>query len=184
MKVRAVFLRFGASVQRLSVLQAYQEFYALWLEEMQENRIPNVGTLCALVASHQGLPTKGDVGEAWIKAAQKVLEDPEREWELVGHDFTETVQRLSCSDLHYDYRCVLSRCGSTAKHPGHRDLSNPGNCREHCAYYIFRGNGDFLIQALRFTESTGNWACRLQDHQLNIKDHQICKILRTSEGKL
>eukprot|EP00438_Fugacium_kawagutii_P026998 Skav224004 [mRNA] locus=scaffold2619:51010:57912:- [translate_table: standard] len=94
-KARALFLRFGTSVQRLSVVQAYQEFYALWLEVMQENCIPNVGTLCALVASHQALPTKGDVGEAWIKAAQKVLEDPEREFELVGHDFTETVHRLS-----------------------------------------------------------------------------------------
>lgn len=126
MKARAVFLRFGTSVQRLSVAQAYQEFHALWLEEMQENRIPNIGTLCALVASHQALPTKGDVREAWIKAAQTILEDPEREWQLVGHDFTETVHRLSCSDLHHDYSCVLSCCGST-KHPGHWDLPNPGN---------------------------------------------------------
>lgn len=66
----------------------------LWLDQLEQNHIPNVGTLCTLVASHQTLPSKGDVGETWINEAKKVLEDSEQKWRLPAHEFTETVHRL------------------------------------------------------------------------------------------
>lgn len=86
-------------MQRGSVVQAYEAFYSLWLEELEENHIPNVGTLCALVAAHQGLPSKGDVTLAWISGALKLLEDPEHTWRLPAPEFTETVHRLRCLGL-------------------------------------------------------------------------------------
>ena len=96
MKLRAVFLRFGISVQQASVVSAYEEFYSLWLQQFEQHRIPNVGTLCALVAAHQKLPSKGDVAEAWTQEAQKVLTQSEQTWHLPAHEFTETVHRLRC----------------------------------------------------------------------------------------
>ena len=77
-------------------MRAYEEFHSLWLDQLEQNHIPNVGTLCTLVASHQTLPSKGDVGETWIYEAKKVLEDSEQKWRLPAHEFTETVHRLRC----------------------------------------------------------------------------------------
>ena len=71
-------------------------FLSLWVEHFEQNHLPNPGTLCTLVASHQKLPSKGDVTEAWALEIQKVLEDPKRRWLLPAHDFTETVHRLRC----------------------------------------------------------------------------------------
>ena len=64
MRARAFFLRFGTSIHRGSVVRAYEKFLSLWLEEFEENSMPSVGTLCALVIAHQHLPSKGDVAEA------------------------------------------------------------------------------------------------------------------------
>ena len=96
-KARSIFLRFGTSVQRASMLQAYDAFNSLWLEQLDQSHIPNIGTLCTLVAAHQRLPRKGDVAAAWIRESLKVLEDSDHKWRLPAHEFTETVHRLrSC----------------------------------------------------------------------------------------
>ena len=96
MKLRAVFLRFGISVQQASVVQAYDEFHSLWLQQLEQHHIPYIGTLCALVAAHQKLSSKGDVAAAWTQEAQNVLKDSEQMWHLPAHEFTETVHRLRC----------------------------------------------------------------------------------------
>ena len=98
MQMRAIFLRFGPSVQRASVVRAFEEFYSLWLEQFEQNHIPNVGTLCTLVAAHQSLPSKGDVAESWTNEVRKVLKDSEQKWHLPAHEFTEAVHRLRCLD--------------------------------------------------------------------------------------
>eukprot|EP00913_Durusdinium_trenchii_P031489 g29482.t1 len=94
MRARAIFLRFGISIQRGSVVRAYEEFHSLWLEEFEQNRVPGVGTLCALVIAHRQLPNKGDVTEAWASEAEKVLKDAAKEWVLPAHEFTDAVHRL------------------------------------------------------------------------------------------
>eukprot|EP00913_Durusdinium_trenchii_P016378 g15395.t1 len=93
MRARAFFLRFGTSIHRGSVVRAYEKFLSLWLEEFEENSMPSVGTLCALVIAHQHLPSKGDVAEAWAIEAEKVLRDT-RQWSLPAHEFTDAVHRL------------------------------------------------------------------------------------------
>ena len=100
MRARAIFLRFGISIQRGSVVRAYEEFHSLWLEEFEQNRVPGVGTLCALVIAHRQLPNKGDVTEAWASEAEKVLKDAAKEWVLPAHELTDAVhlKRSLCGD--------------------------------------------------------------------------------------
>ena len=81
------------------MVQAFEEFHSLWLQQFQQHHIPNVGTLCALVAAHQKLPSKGDVAAAWTNEAQKVLADSEQTWDLPAHESIETVNRLGCLGL-------------------------------------------------------------------------------------
>ena len=83
-------------MQRASVVQAYDDFLSLWLELLEHQGFPNPGTFCTLVASHQKLPSKGDVAAAWTVEAEKVLEDPQGRWLLSAPEFTETVHRLRC----------------------------------------------------------------------------------------
>ena len=107
MRARAIFLRFGISIQRGSVVRAYEEFHSLWLEEFEQNRVPGVGTLCALVIAHRKLPNKGDVTEAWASEAEKVLKDAAKEWVLPAHEFTDAVHRLGCCNS--KDHCVVTK---------------------------------------------------------------------------
>lgn len=93
MKARAVLFRFGISLQRGSVLWACEEFFTLWVAELEQDHLPIVGTLCALVAAHQNLPSKGDV-EVWAIETEKVISASAQKWRLSAHEFTDTVHRL------------------------------------------------------------------------------------------
>ena len=96
-QVRDTVLRTGPQFQHLVLYNANEEFVAFWLQQLNQDELPNPGVICSLATAHASLPSliaRYRIGGLWMQQLN-ALTSQEGPFTCTPPDLQRAIRRMS-----------------------------------------------------------------------------------------